>query len=245
MKNLLALAANKILRTFDYEIKPRRKEAPLFTMDGVIERLRQRGISPGTIVDIGAGSGRWTRKALLHFPKVRYLLIEPLEERRTALQKLNYEHPNVEFVLAAAGDKPGEALLTVAPDLDGSSIHSGGAGKVVRMVPVITLDIEMQRRNLPAPYLVKFDTHGFELPILEGAAGFLKNACVLILEAYNFQLTERCLRFHEMCAHMESLGFRCADIADPMQRPSDHLLWQVDLVFLPANSPLFASRNYS
>ena len=91
---------------------------------------------------------------------------------------------------------------------------------------------------------VKLDTHGFEVPILIGAAETLKQANVVIIEVYNFKLTEPCLRFHEMCTHMESLGFRCYDMADPMLRQRDRALWQMDLFFAPSASPIFRYGSY-
>ena len=34
-------------------------------------------------------------------------------------------------------------------------------------------------------------------------------------------------------------------LADPMRRPGDGALWQMDLAFAPAGSPLFASNRYA
>ncbi len=96
----------------------------------------------------------------------------------------------------------------------------------------------------PAPYFLKFDTHRFELPILAGAKEALKQTSAITLEVYNFQISPHCLRFHEMCAHLETLGFRCAGLADPMLRELDSLLWQFDLLFLPANSDCFAKESF-
>ena len=97
---------------------------------------------------------------------------------------------------------------------------------------------------MPPPYLIKLDTHGFEVPILEGAAAALGQTNLIFIEVYNFQLTERSFRFHEMCAYMEQRGFRCTDVFDVMRRPKDQTLWQMDMVFMPANSAQFADNQY-
>jgi hypothetical protein len=78
----------------------------------------------------------------------------------------------------------------------------------------------------------------------EGAGDLLDRTELLVIESYNFQLTPGCLRFHELCAWLEARGFRCCDLADPMRRPRDGALWQVDLAFAPATSPLFSSNRY-
>jgi len=36
------------------------------------------------------------------------------------------------------------------------------------------------------PYLIKLDTHGVEIPILNGSAQTLKDTNVLVVEVYNF-----------------------------------------------------------
>jgi FkbM family methyltransferase len=244
IQTILWKTANRVLHPFGYELRSRKAEGTQFTMEATLARATARGTRPGTIVDIGAAAGRWTQKCLRHFPDARYLLIEPLEERRAELEKLCARFPNVEFATAAAGEKPGEAVLSVASDLDGSGIYDNTSGANTRTVPVVSLDTELQKRALPGPYFLKFDTHGFELPILAGATATLRQTTMLLLEAYNFQLTANCLRFHELCTHMETLGFRCADLADPMLRPRDNLFWQVDLVFLPKDAPAFIANTY-
>jgi FkbM family methyltransferase len=214
-------------------------------MDAVLDRARKRGTDFRTVVDVGAAVGRWTRKALKYFPDARYLLIEPLEERRPSLEALRQQHPKVEFTIAAAGDRVGTATLNIAEDLDGSGIYPGRSGPGrTRDVPLTTIDAEIAARALPPPYFLKLDTHGFELPILTGAAQTLRQTAMIVVEAYNFQLSEGSLRFHEMCAHLETLGFRSVDLADPMLRSHDDLLWQLDIVFLPATSSSFSHQKY-
>jgi hypothetical protein len=83
------------------------------------------------------------------------------------------------------------------------------------------------------------------VPVLEGASAVLQRTELLIIEAYNFTLTPGCLRFHELCAWLESRGFRCCDLADPMRRPADGALWQMDLAFAPSSSPLFGNNHYA
>jgi hypothetical protein len=109
---------------------------------------------------------------------------------------------------------------------------------------VTTVDNEVSSRAWTGPYLLKFDTHGFELPILKGALKTLQDTAVVVMECYNFRIAPECLTFHEMCAYLGGLGFRCIDLVDPMYRPHDDALWQMDLVFLRQTRPEFTYTEY-
>jgi hypothetical protein len=100
------------------------------------------------------------------------------------------------------------------------------------------------RYDLPAPFALKLDTHGFEVPIFEGASGILERTNLIIVEVYNFKIAEGALKFYEMCLYLEKKGFLCADIADIMRRPGDNFLWQTDLFFLRKNRPEFLQNRY-
>lgn len=80
------------------------------------------------------------------------------------------------------------ATLNVSDDLDGSTV--GGSGGQQRIVPQKTIDNSVLEHSLKGPFLLKFDTHGFEIPILEGAAQTLLATNIIIMETYNFKLTE-------------------------------------------------------
>jgi FkbM family methyltransferase len=214
-----------------------------FEMDGLLARAAARLPGPATIIDVGASDGSWSLRAHRHYPQAKFLLFEPLAERQAALAALKTTH-GFDFVPAVAGAQPGSISFNVDPALDGSGVAAPGETGT-RTVPVETIDAAVAARGLPGPYALKLDTHGYEIPVLNGAAQVLTRTQLLIIEAYNFQLTPGCLRFHELCAWLEARGFRCCDLADPMRRPGDGVLWQMDLAFAPATSPLFAANRYA
>jgi FkbM family methyltransferase len=232
-------AANTVLRPFGLHLaRPERA----FEMDGLLARAVARGTALGTWIDVGASNGSWSLLARRHFPSARFVLVEPLAERQAALAALEQRHGFIP-VAAAAGRAPGEISFAVDPALDGSGV-AGPAATNVRTVPVETLDRIVATHHLPGPFGIKLDTHGHEIPILEGAAAVLPQASLLVIEAYNFTLLPGSLRFYELCAWLEARGFRCCDLADPMRRPGDGTLWQMDLAFAPVTSPIFARSTY-
>jgi FkbM family methyltransferase len=233
-------AANRVLHPLGLHLaRPDRA----FEMEGLLARAAARGVTVGTWIDVGASDGSWSRRAHLHFPASRFLLVEPLAERQAALAALAQSHGFVPAAVAA-GRTPGTISFAIDPALDGSGV-AGPDAPAVRTVPVDTLDRLVAAHDLGGPFGLKLDTHGHEIPILEGAPHVLAHASLLIVEAYNFTLLPGSLRFHELCAWLEARGFRCCDLADPMRRPADGALWQLDLAFAPATSPIFASNAYA
>ena len=206
-------------------------------------RLAARDLSIGTIIDIGASNGAWSRLAMEHFPHARVLAIEPLEERRAELETLRQDRPTVDFVIAAAGaDSEGRVELSVTADLDGSTI--GGKTGEPRHVPSCTVDALVAEKQLPGPYLLKFDTHGYEAPIIEGASRTLGETQAIIMELYNFDITGSAVTFDAMCGLLRGRGFRCVDLVDPLLRPGDTALWQLDGVFMRADHDLFKQDTF-
>ncbi len=238
-KQRLRRTTNRALRPLGLHLS---RTGRTFDMGGLLERAAARGVEIGTWIDVGASDGSWSMAARRHFPTSRFLLFEPLTERQAALAAL-HQNFGFEIVAAAAGAAAGRVAFSVDPHLDGSGVAAAGSAGT-REVPVTTIAATVAARGLPGSYGLKLDTHGFELPVLEGAGHVLKAAELLVIEAYNFELTPGSLRFHELCAWLECRGFRCCDLADPMRRPRDGALWQMDLAFAPATSPLFAANTY-
>lgn len=239
LRSHLQRAVNALLAPIGLHLMRRHR---VFDLDGLLVRAAARSPAPATFIDIGASDGIWSLRARRHFPRAKFLLFEPLAERQAALARLKARH-GFDVVPAAAGDRAGQVAFAIDPALDGSGVAAPGATGT-RSVAVETIDAAVAAHALPGPYGLKLDTHGYEIPVLSGATHVLTQTQLLIIEAYNFELTPGCLRFHELCAWLEARGFRCVDLADPMRRPGDGALWQMDLAFAPADGPLFISNRY-
>lgn len=215
------------------------------TMKYGLSRMKNKDIKPKTIIDLGAAQGRWALDALELWPHAEYLLIEPLSERKEKLEQLCNLHKNFYVVNAAAGNEKGIVNFLVSDDLDGSGIYDNQDSSKSRKVEITTVDEEVRRLGLQGPFMIKFDTHGFEVPILEGAKVTLKHAALIVMECYGFRISKNCLTIHEMISFMEKLGFRVADIADVTRRPGDNIFWQCDLFFLKSSNPVFNRTSYA
>jgi FkbM family methyltransferase len=198
-------------------------------------------INPACVIDVGAASGKWSLCCETIWPDAAYRLVEPLEEDRAILEKVISSRPRWTHIQAAAGAVSGEVAFSVSPDLDGSAVYGSECGLQQRMVPVTTLDnIDMPEGDC----LLKLDTHGYEVPIFEGATQLLGQVKLLIVEAYGQRITADSLLFHELCADLGRRGFRAVDVIDVMRRPCDGSFWQADLFFLRNDHPVFSDRTY-
>jgi FkbM family methyltransferase len=210
-----------------------------------LSRFKKLDIPVNTIVDVGAAQGHWSLMARQFWPEATYVLFEPLTERRRELEHLAKTTANFHFIPAAAGKEKGTVHFIIADDLDGSGIASDIDNPKVRAVDVVSIHEQIKKRNISGPYLIKLDTHGFELPILEGCAQILPEVSMFIIECYGFQIANGSLLLHEMCRHMESLGFRLYNIADVMHRAKDGAFWQCDAFFIRSDNPLFKDNQYA
>jgi FkbM family methyltransferase len=215
------------------------------TMIGAIQALHDRHYQFKTIIDIGASDGHWSALAMQQYPDANYLLVEAQPTHEPKLQQFVQERNSSEYVLAAAGEKPGQLYFNASDPLSGQASYTPYASEHNLVVPVARIDDEVVLRNLPGPFLLKLDTHGFEVPILQGAIETLKSTEAIIMECYNFKIAPECLLFHEMCSYLSEFGFRCIDFIDPLYRPYDNSFWQADLVFVKDTRPEFKSLRYN
>lgn len=214
-----------------------------FVMSDALKRLALKNVDVGTVIDIGASDGHWAEMSIDAFPTAKHLLVEAQNPHEQALKNFVSKNPQAQYLLAAAGNREGKIYF------DASALYGGLAGEKpfdnnCIEVPVHRMDAKVKELGLSGPYLIKLDTHGYEVPILEGCAGILAETNALIIEAYNFQIAENSLLFFELCAYLKDLGFLPTDIVDLMLRPNDHSFWQMDIVFLRDTHPSFKQLTY-
>ena len=196
-------------------------------------------IRPDFVIDVGAAEGKWSGRCAAVWPSASYMLVEPLAEHAATLTALAAAN-GWRYEAFVAGERDGTVEFTITDDLDGSGVYSDQPGEK-RKVDVRALDSVAPDGGRG---LLKLDTHGYEVPILDGAARLLDRIDLAVIEVYGHRISDSCLLFHEICALMDSRGFRVAGIVDPMKRPGDQCFWQADFFFLRNDHPVFASNKY-
>src|SRR5262245_66077687 len=85
-------------------------------MDSAMRALAARRHTFNTVIDIGASTGIWSERMSRFFPQCHYLLVEALAEHEPALRQYCARHANAQYVLAAAGERPGKTFFDAGDD---------------------------------------------------------------------------------------------------------------------------------
>ncbi|WP_052710388.1 FkbM family methyltransferase [Azospirillum thiophilum] len=194
--------------------------------------LRGRGFYPATVIDIGAQTG--TPPLYEVFPDAHHVLVEPVVENEPALQVLCGQLRSAEYRIAAAVRQDGMVPLAVSDDRLYSSVfleraEGTEAPSGLRTVPGLSLDTLCAEGRYAGPMLVKIDVDGLELEVLAGAATLMRPDTVFAIEA---TVAGGDARMPRIIAAMAPYGFQVWDIVDPLYRPGDERMWQVDLVMV-------------
>ena len=167
------------------------------TMKGALKAIAGRKHIVNTVIDVGASNGQWSSLLMDYYPRCNYLLIEAQPVHEKDLRQFCDTHKNADFVLAAAGEKEGRINFNTNDPFGGqASLTPYSTNNIT--VPVTTIDSVIASRRLKGPYLIKLDTHGYEVPIFKGAETVLAETEVIIIECYNFRIAPECLLFHEI-----------------------------------------------
>lgn len=223
--------------------KGSRNAAKALSHKSALERTAAKNMEIATVIDVGAARGAWSLLAERFWPSARYHLLEAKERWRADLEKLAAQKRNFSFTMKAASDAPGAIYFpTEGEAYAGAAFKDPSAREGLTEVPATSIDHEAKSLSLKGPFAVKLDTHGTEVDILDGARETLKETALICIETYAFFGQKR---FPEMLLHLQSLGFRVADIAEPLFRPSDAALWQLDFYLLRAEHPVFKRYGFS
>lgn len=221
----------RIIRKLGWDIHRVNPEALRPTMEEGLKWLASQGFLVNTVLDVGASNGCWAKRCMVDFPKADYLLFEPQPVHHQSLDVFRGSvTQKVTLIKKAVGAVEGHTFFDASEPF-GGALSSKETSSTIK-TEVTTIDASLSEQKARGPFLLKLDTHGFEKGILDGAEKTLEECSVLIIEAYNYRITEEALLFWELCALLSEKGFRPVDLVDVMHRQYDNSLWQVDLIFV-------------
>lgn len=190
---------------------------------------KTKGMNPKVIYDVGANNGGWTRNARAVFPEARYEEFEANREHQRAgrhMVLLGDEEKDVTFYKAI---RPADGANTGASVYIEVTPHFTPGRYSAETLPMVPLDVYVQRANLPPPDLLKLDVQGAELDVLRGAESILSNTRYVLLEVSLHRWNKGAPMIEEVIAYMAARDFELIDIVDT--HVIQNYLFQIDVIF--------------
>lgn len=216
-----------------YELKMR--DAPPRGFDSFLEYVRDQGLSPRTVFDVGVGRGTpWLYSA---FPDAHHVLIEPQREFEPCLRKICEDYDAEYHLVGAAASEGQSTMHRRESDLTGSSFRLDTAEEAARHGPMQMTDVALPVRPLdsfadrPPPFVLKIDTEGYELNVLQGASQILAQTELLLTEVAVQPRHEGEADLGELSSLLRSHGLRLFDIPVLTQRSVGGPLAYMDVAF--------------
>ena len=132
--------------------------------------MRQNAKGVSTFIDVGAHYGFFDVLVGLSNPKCKILAFEPVLENCEILRKnLALNNINASVYQFAVSDQPGRASFQVSDASDNSGFIANPAVGVVRNIETDVVQLDQYLSQIPdGPVLIKIDTEGNEIKVLEG-----------------------------------------------------------------------------
>ncbi len=142
---------------------------------------------PHTIVDVGAHAGAATVYFKAHYPKARVFAFEPCSESYEHLCANTRELDFVQVRRAALGAKDGQARLFSGQysSMQRSLVPNAENADDFEWVPVLAARTAIESLDAPACSILKVDTEGCEIEIMESLEDMLQSVDVIYLEYHS------------------------------------------------------------
>ncbi|WP_227271805.1 FkbM family methyltransferase [Roseobacter weihaiensis] len=210
-------------------------------MNLALRKLAARGFAPRRIADVGSFHGDWSRMVKAIWPAAELEMIEANTDKRETLEPVAQElGAQVHFALL--GPQDGQEVVFHVME-SGSSVleENSPLDRRTETRATRTLDTVLAGRQVD---LLKLDVQGFELEVLKGGAGTLKQSQALILEVSLLEINKGAPLFAEVVGFMHARGFEVCDILELHRRPLDKATNQVDILFVPSASAFLADKRH-
>ena len=206
----------------------------------ILNSLYSKGFNPRYIVDVGCGHGEWTKKTMKYFNSSNYLLFDANEDNKQQLNRLISENNNISFKIELLTDDNKDYKFYKMGY--GSSIYKE---QTSNMGEVKYIKSKKLSEELPSEIkktdnnLIKLDTQGSELKILNGLDNFINFFEVIILETSIHNYNKNAPLFNEVINYMKDKNYRLYDLFDMKRLGNENsFLLQFDCIFVRSDSKL-------
>jgi FkbM family methyltransferase len=236
-KRALKQFAQRSLGLVDLEVT-RVGNVPRF--DLFLRSLKAYGLTPKTVYDVGVNTG--TPDLYDAFPSAKFTLFDPSRASLPYMEQLKATR-GFDYFNVALGDKDVQGHLNEHPSDPGTSslVHSDN-NSVDHAVRVCRFDSLVSSISRPA--LMKIDTQGYELRVLNGVGRFLTDIDFYIIETGTMPPHPEEPAFDKIHDLMRNSGYCLHEIVGIIRRPLDGAMTHFDAVYVQTGSPLRADRRW-
>jgi FkbM family methyltransferase len=189
--------------------------------------------------DVGANEGQTAGELRRIFPDAKIYCFEPYEAAFRTLQQTLGADPNVCLEQIAFGDHKGEAtlyenaesvtnsLLPNAPEAHASQPASYAVPTGQSTVAITTLDDFCRERTISHLDLLKIDSQGYDLRILQGARKHLAEHRIsfVVVEMLFAPLYAGQADFHEVYGFLTGFRYQLVGLYAIQRSPAGAILW--------------------
>ena len=178
-----------------------------------LEEVRDMGIEPSAILDIGAHTGQfynWAKRVWLNTP-IWMIEANPLHER--TLENLVRFNDDA-YLIAALGDEEREVTFYTRSDKPHTEGNSYYKEHNYWDIPQLVQENKVKLKKLDNIFeddavfdIIKIDTQGSELDILKGGKKLVSRASVIVLEVAYVEYNDGAPTAKEITDYMNQIGF--------------------------------------
>ena len=178
-----------------------------------LEEVRDMGINPNAILDIGAHTGQFHSWSKRVWPDVGVFMIEANPLHESHLDKLAMMNGD-NYLIAALGDEEREVTFYTRSDKPHTEGNSYYKEANYWDIPQLVQKSKTKLKKLDNIFeddatfeLIKIDTQGSELDILKGGKELVKRALAVVLEVSLIEYNEGAPSAEETINYMNKIGF--------------------------------------
>jgi len=178
-----------------------------------LEEVRDLGINPVAILDVGAHTGQFYGWAKRVWKDSVIWMIEANHLHERVLRDITHNRSD-EYMIAALGDEEREVTFYTRSDKPHTEGNSYYKEANYWDIPQLVQKSKIKLQTLDDLFtddttfeVIKLDTQGSELDILKGGINLCKRASVIILEVSYIEYNEGAPSNQEVVKFMEDFGF--------------------------------------
>ena len=178
-----------------------------------LEEVRDMGINPNTILDIGAHTGQFHSWSKRVWPDVGVFMIEANPLHESHLDKLAMMNGD-KYLIAALGDEEREVTFYTRSDKPHTEGNSYYKEHNYWDIPQLVQETKVTLQKLANLFedntvfdIIKVDTQGSEIDILKGGKDLVSKAQAIILEVSFIEYNEGAPTAEETIDYMNEIGF--------------------------------------